>query len=158
MKSKTKIIPPLADKSKEELMGFIKKMIVQEPTLHHLLLSPEGKIEKLILELDIAPDKEWDEFYDYIPERVEKILKGMKIIANPPDLLLMLLRKAYQLNQKYDQHGSTEDSVMMVLERIQNVQRKLTLEMSKKITADMKNIFGKDFDLYMKDLEPEGKS
>jgi len=148
-----KITPLLANKSKEELLRIIQKMLAQEPTLQQLLSSPEEKIRQMIQELDIAPDKEWDEFYDYIPERVEVILKEVKKLANPSDLLLMLLCKIHQLNQKYDQHGSTQDSLMMILERLQRVQQKLHPEKSKDITADIARILGKDFDQFMKELE-----
>jgi uncharacterized Zn finger protein len=140
----------LAKKSKEELVRVMREMLAQEPRLHSLLLSKEAQIIRKINELDVEEvGDEWQEFYDYIPDRVEDILDEIASITNnKQNLLLKLLKKTQELNEKYDHHGSTEDSVFEILEQINSEKSKLPEKEAKNVETQVKKILGSEYELF----------
>ena len=139
----------LAKKSKEELIRIMQEMLAQEPKFNALLLSKEKQILKKIEEIDSNDDEEnWAEFYDYIPDRVEDILDEIKCLQNKQELLLALLKKAQELNEQYDHHGSTEDSVFSVLDELNDEKKRLPKKDAQKIEECAKKILGDEYDSF----------
>ena len=145
----------LEDKSKDELINVIKEMLLKEPTLNIFLLGKEDRIMKQIAELDTEDEDEWVEFYDYIPDRVEKILVDLEKIEKPITHLLALLEKVQELNIKYDQHGSTTDTLHFLLEDIFNHKRDLSKNEQEKIFNKIVSVLGEDYKSYVEEFENE---
>ena len=146
----------LAKKSKEELVRIMQEMLIQEPKLARLLLTKEQQILRQIKEIDLQDEEEgWAEFYDYIPDRVEEIIEEIDLVSNKQKLLLALLKETQKLNEKYDNHGSTEDVIFYVLEKIEEENKNLPKNEAQQLDDHIKHILGKDYESFTQIEEGE---
>lgn len=117
-----------------------------------MLFPKEKQILKKIEELDSSEEEDdWSEFYDYIPDRAEDILDEIDHLQNKQEPLLALLKKAQKLNEQYDHHGSTEDTIFLILDKLNDGKKQLPKKEAQAMDKSIKDILGDEYDAFMQE-------
>lgn len=143
----------LSAMSKKQLIEIITQMLALEPELSRVLLPKKKQILDDIQAIDVEDEETYTEFYDYIPDRVEEIIRainklGENNIAEKQELLIKLLKKILELNEKYE-HGSTEDCIFFVFKEITKLQETISNVDARKLQERTKQILGNEYNDYL---------
>lgn len=141
----------LNQKSKDELIAILQKILVSEPRFKLLLGSEAKDVKKIISSLSVDLDQDVDELIDEVDRLFEAILARNDKLT----LLVILFKKSFSLWDEVGGIEPLESSMFDILEAISIEAKKLKKDERQQLLQELVDLT-KDFEFFWDSIDDRG--
>lgn len=141
----------LKDKSKEELIDMVKKMLISEPKLKRAIRNAVQNLNERIENIEINDEEDIDSFVEEVNQLYEACIKSEK----PIEKLVTLFKKCFSFYSEYGGIEPLEESMFIILERISKVAKKLPKDEHRLLLQDLVDLT-RDYNFFLDSIDDRG--
>ncbi|HLD19537.1 MAG TPA: SWIM zinc finger family protein [Candidatus Nanoarchaeia archaeon] len=141
----------LKDKSKEELVDMVKKMLISEPKLKRAIRNSVQNLKERIENLEVNDEEEIDDFVDEVDQLYEESIKSSQSL----DCLVALFKKCFSFYSEYGSIDPLEESMFIVLERISKEAKELPKDERKALLQKLIDLT-REYDFFWDSIDDKG--
>ena len=141
----------LKDKSKEELIDLMKKMLISEPNLKKIINNTVQNLKERIENLKMNDEEDIDSFVDEVDQLYEESIKNSQSL----DCLVALFKKCFSFYSEYGGIEPLEESMFIILERSSKEAKKLPKDEHRLLLQKLVDLT-KDYDFFWDSIDDRG--
>lgn len=148
---KNEIDTILKDKSKEDLIDLVKKMLISEPRLKKIIKSTIQDLKERIENLEMSDEDDVDGFVEEIDQLYDEVDASGEKMKNS----VSLFKKCLSFYSEYEDLEPLEDSMFNMLESISKEAKKLPKDERKLLLQELIDLT-RDYDFFWDSIDDSG--